>query len=874
MAEPLDRAFVEILPDFSQFGRNLQRETTRALADVERRFRTVFNRIERSAGGAAEDIASEFSDAFDDVADDAQDAARAAENALDDIDVPDVDLNVDVDPRQVDDEVDDAVRRVRPPTIPVNIDVDREGTFSRFISSITGVRLPIAGFLALGSAVGAAAVAAVQLTAAMAPAVGIIAAAPAAIGVFTGAVATLQVALLGVGDAFTAAVSGDAQEFAEALETLAPSAQAAAQTLRDITPLFQELQQAVQQEFFVGFDDTLQSIADTLIGPLTTGMTSVASQLSGITTRLGEAITSAAGVAFIESNFAALSNILANIQEPLGQLVESFLNLGTSTAVAFGGAETAGESLASLITRFADFVNAAAESGAAVDWVSNAITVFQQLGAIISPVVGIIGALGDAAAATGGNILGAFGEGLEVFETFLQSAAGMDTLIALFETFNTIGGALGDVLVGIGPALPPIINGINNLVSAVAPLIAPLAELVGTLLIALAPIFDSVTTAITPLIGPITQIIELLGPLLVQAIELMMPWVETLLELFAGQFAVTLSVVGALLGALAPIFTALTPLLMILIEVMTPIIELFGAFAEILGAILVPIIEGLGAILLWLVETVIVPILVPAIEFLAGLFSGLLSLAVTGFGDLFITTSGLVVTAFNLLRAIWQANTLVLSTAWRVLSNALQAAWNTINSRVFSPIKSGINTVRNAVSTALGGIRSGFNSFVTFVKGVPGRISGSLSNLFSPLASGFRSAINSVIDGWNSLSFTVPSVDLGALGSVGGFTVSTPNIPRLQVGGMSMGEGLAYLDPNEAILPLEDRRTESLLAGAIEQAMARMGGGVAPAAAGVGDINVDVRIGETPLNDIVDKRIDVNNRNMVRRARSGTRRNN
>jgi hypothetical protein len=69
----------------------------------------------------------------------------------------------------------------------------------------------------------------------------------------------------------------------------------------------------------------------------------------------------------------------------------------------------------------------------------------------------------------------------------------------------------------------------------------------------------------------------------------------------------------------------------------------------------------------------------------------------------------------------------------------------------------------------------------------------------------FRGVINTLIRGWNSLKFTVPSIDLGPLGKIGGFTIGTPDIPYLHQGGVVPGppgaDVLAVLQAGERVVP-------------------------------------------------------------------------
>lgn len=741
---------------------------------------------------------------------------------------------------------------------------------SSTLSSIVGIRLPTPAFAVLGGAMAAAAASAAQLAAALAPAVGIVAALPSGIGVLAAGMTTLSVATMGVGDAFEAAATGSAEEFEEAMEGLAPSVQEAAQAIRDMMPQLEELRNSVQGAFFQDFDDVLNSLADTLLGPVTTGMTSVATEINGIITGLAGVATSAEGVDFVTQSFAILSTILQNLQDPLIVLFSSILNVGTAINEAFG--ESAGAGLADMIMRFAQFLDQAAASGAAVQWINDALAVFQAIGDILSPLVGILGSIGAAASATGGNILGVFGQVLQVFDDFLASAQGQDILITIFESLNTVGDAFATVLGNIAPALPPIISGISAILGAVAPLLGPLSQLVGSVLGALAPILNVVAAAITPLITPLTEILNLLGPLLTDAISTLMPVIELLAGILADQLGIAIEVVGTILEALAPIITVVLDALAPLIEALQPLFEVLGLIADLVGAVLGPIIQVLGDILLWLVENVIVPFVIPIIEDLIEVLTVVLGAAIQWVVEQFQLAGEGMKVIWNFIKNTITQRVEEITEGWDNLVALFKVGWQILNNQVFTPVKNGINTVKNVVSSALDGIKSGWNTFVSFIKGIPGKISGALGSLFDPLADGFRSAINSVIDGWNNLSFSVPSVDLGALGSVGGFTVSTPNIPRLQVGGMSMGEGLAYLDPNEAILPLEDSRTETLLAGALRAALGGAGGGSAQTMAPP-NMSVTVRIGERELDAMIDTRIDSNNQQMLRRARSGTRRN-
>jgi phage-related protein len=748
---------------------------------------------------------------------------------------------------------------------------------SETLSSIADIRLPVPAFAALSLALSSAAASAVQFASALAPAVGIVAALPSGIGVLAAGMSTLSVATLGVGEAFEAAATGSAAEFEEAMEGLAPPVQAAAQAIRDMMPALEELRNSVQGAFFQDFDDVLNALAETLIGPVTTGMTAVATEINGIIVGLAGVATSAEGVTFVTQSFEIMAGILARLQEPLTALFSSLLSVGTAINEAFG--ENAGAGLAGLITQFAAFLEQAAASGQAVQWVNDALAVFQAIQDILSPIAGILGSIGAAAQTTGGNILGVFGQALQVFDDFLASAQGQAALVSIFEALNQVGDAFATVLSNIAPAIPPIFSGLSSILSAVSPLLGPLSELVGSVLSALAPILGVIAAAIQPLIAPLTEIITLLGGILVEAITAVMPLIEVLAELLGGALGVVLEVVAVALSAIAPILTVLLEALSPVIEALTPLFELLGVVAEIIGAVLAPIIQVLGDILLWIVDTIIVPILVPAIQVLADFLSVVLTAAIQYLVDYFQTAWEGLSILFEWLKNQFSAGIDAMVVIFEFLQDALKAGWDFIDRNTIQPFKRGFDALKDNIGNVIDGIENGWNGFVSFMKGIPGKISGALSDMFSPLADGFKSAINSVIRGWNNLSFSIPSVNIPGLGTIGGGTLNTPNIPYLASGALATGPTLAMVGEgrfNEAILPLGDPRVDSLLAsalsraGVMNQGNAGSGEETINATGRSGDNYFVVKIGERELTDIVVEQQNDMNQNTLRRARAGT----
>lgn len=153
---------------------------------------------------------------------------------------------------------------------------------------------------------------------------------------------------------------------------------------------------------------------------------------------------------------------------------------------------------------------------------------------------------------------------------------------------------------------------------------------------------------------------------------------------------------------------------------------------------------------------------------------------------------GKVVSGWNRVKAFtsraWNGIKALISVAMSVLRSRISSGMSAVQgamSRVWNSIKAKASSVWN-------GIKAMLSSFVGYVQGIPGRISGALSGMWSGLKSGFRGAINGVIGMWNRLSFSVPSVKIFGK-TLGGGTISTPNIPYMATGGTIASGGSAVV---------------------------------------------------------------------------------
>ena len=121
--------------------------------------------------------------------------------------------------------------------------------------------------------------------------------------------------------------------------------------------------------------------------------------------------------------------------------------------------------------------------------------------------------------------------------------------------------------------------------------------------------------------------------------------------------------------------------------------------------------------------------------------------------------------------------------AWDALKAIVDGVWDTI-----------FGVVRGAVT----------NVIPTIIAGAGQLIASAARTAFDGLKEPFISVLNWIIDKWNGIKFTVPSIDAGPI-HVGGQTIGVPQIPKLHSGGVVPGapgsETLALLEAGERVIP-------------------------------------------------------------------------
>lgn len=768
MAEDLGEGVVTVTLDESDAttaARRLGAELTRIL---DRASRAAGIRVARNLTNAIARLNPLVIDVDADTA-----AAQAAINSLSGGTVT-VDVDADITAAQA------AINSLTGGTVTVDVDVDR-GSLSRASSAISGLGKALGGLGALSAtagrltATGIAAASAAQsiagLTAALAPAIGIIAAGPAVILGFQAALGGLKLALSGVSDAFKAGLTGTTDQFNKALENLSPRAKAAAVEVRLLKPAFEELRNTVQDSFFARIEGEITATAKALSGPLKGGLSTIGAAWGQAARNVLQYVRSTDGVNNVSTILGATTKTLTGLSAVTDDVAAGFLQVGASVAKAFG--TKASNTITDLGNKVSAFLIKIADNGQAVQWVSDAIVVFRQLGSIAANVGGVISNVFKAAEGVGGGVLNNLKQLTQAMQDFTGSAQGQEAIGNIFATVSTIAAQLA-----------PIIGAVVSALGQVAPALQPLFTTIGP---AITSVIQALTPAIAELLPGVLAVVNgivgaLNGITGSGALTAISTAFSTILTSLAPLLPLIGDLVGAFVTALAPALTQLAlaaqPVIEALVTSLTPQIpklaEAFGSLALALVPLVTMFNEDFANAV-----AVILPAMVQALIFLTEALAGILTAfndadtALTAFG-----ANVARVVATIILKAVAEFTHLpqTIAIALAGLATAVQNRFNEAKAAAIRVVSSLLTTVSSFFASLPGRVASAIapvvqavtgafvrardgavaavsrlvSSVISFIASIPGKAAAALSGLGGVLVSAGASLISGLISGITS----------------------------------------------------------------------------------------------------------------------------
>jgi hypothetical protein len=800
MAGVLGRAFVQVFADLSKFTPGLRQEIKKALDEQTKGLR--FEELDKSANKAGKSAADELAKGVD----------SKIENNM-----------------------------------------EKEGKkggagFSKGLkSAISGIAaLFLPALIALG----------VEAAAALAPAALALAATfPAAIGALIGSMAVLKMATSGVGDALKSAFDPKkAAQFNEAMKKLAPAARSFVLEIKDLHPAFHQLQQDVQQTFFVQLQGVLTRVSRQLLPQLRTGLHQLSADLGQMGAKLLSAFGS--GKQDLASIFIAAHQAIKPFIPVVGQLASAFLTIAAVAGPLFASLSGG---FASLLGNFSQFIAEAADSGALAQFFDDALVILKQLGGLLGNVFDLVTSLISALQADGAQALGFLSQLVGQLAAFFATAEGKQALAEIFRLLNTALATMAAVLTPLLPAIGQLVGvlagGLADALERITPLLVSVADFLAAhpdLLTAAAAAWGVYKTALMA-VAVYEAIVNALNPV---------GWIIlAIAAIAAGAYliyknwdAVTraLKVAG---GAIKDFFVGIWN------WIISTGKDIGNWFAYTLPNFFLSIPGKIWA----------------ALQSLPGLLSQAFLAALNLAGQVIGTWVGLQIAFFmklpgwimDALRGIghlfvdlWNASLAAGKAALDLGVAAVMWVFTQLPVRIYNFVNRlpGIigGAFRSAWDWAKREVREGADAIVGFVQRLPGRISGFMRNVGHDILSGLRSGINSVISGFNS--------GIDRVGSM--VHIGLPHIPLLATGGLVNAPTLAVVGEAgpEAVIPMSDP--------ARAQAVAKKTGLLdilGSAATSAGSTMVKVYLGTREITDILDVRIDKKMNDQANELSYGTR---
>ncbi|WP_455833749.1 peptidoglycan DD-metalloendopeptidase family protein [Pseudarthrobacter siccitolerans] len=345
-----------------------------------------------------------------------------------------------------------------------------------------------------------------------------------------------------------------AQKAVEAMGKLTPAAQAAVASLLGVYAQLGEIRKIAQENFFTGFSGPLESLANTLMPQLATGVGAIASAFGAGAQIFMGSLEKALGNGVLESLLMGVADSVSILNTGISPVVEAFTTLGV---VGMQYMPQIAQFIADIATQFNDFIQAAAADGSLKTWIDGGIQGMKDMWSIVDSVVGIFGSLNQAAE-TGGAVstLSGLAAGLrdidaamqgEVFQTtmatlFSGAEAGSQGLLAALgpiadafvrgapalAEFLRLGGEIAGTFIGgvftalsdpaFGAGLVTFMEGLQGGVEAIAPLLPGLTQAFGNILTSAAPLVEqlgpSLVEVFTGFGNAVAGVLTWLGPLL------------------------------------------------------------------------------------------------------------------------------------------------------------------------------------------------------------------------------------------------------------------------------------------------------------------------------------------------------------------------
>lgn len=647
----------------------------------------------------------------------ALDLRQSLSNLREDVDIVVRDVNNGVDPLSLSANLDLAdslrditrdvefivqdVERSQEIQLQVELDEERVRHFREQIDALEGStrNLNLRGGRALGlfgtalagiTVAGGQAVNALAAVAAAVEQVGP-AAAVATSGILTVQLATntLKLAMVGVSDAIQDAFDPKVkpEDLAKEIEGLAPEAQKFVQQLVSMRSQLQGIQQEVQNRVFAGLSTDLKSLGNTLGPIITPALNRTADSLNAMARGAAAAAVQMGQQGVLGQALTGANTALETLEKAPARAVKSFSFLAAASSPALNRIATAvdkvslniqnklerafksgelekaidqavatigqlGRALGNFGSGFRNIINGISQNGQGLfDILEQVSQAFEDVTATKGFQQGLR-ALSDTARVVTATVLPLLSQALQALGPVLEALAKPVQLLV-----QSLGGALGKVIAALGPVLESLATAVGKLVPVFTPLIDLLGTLMSAILPILIPIFDALGEAFEAVAPFVKALADTIGGFLTPILESLGPIVTAFMTPFVTLYQTVFPKLTEILVELQPTFIQLGEALGKVLEAAAPVLQAFIDTSIAIVDRLLPPIQPLIDVLLFLAETalkgvaaVLTEFVVPALEVVTDLFNGDYQAAVIKSQDITQGFKEAVVQAFLELR--------------------------------------------------------------------------------------------------------------------------------------------------------------------------------------------------------------------------------
>jgi phage-related protein len=393
----------------------------------------------------------------------------------------------------------------------------------------------VAGFGVLGSQAVTGAI--LGFTASVSAMVGALAAVPGALAALVGIFATVKIGLLGIGDAMKT-LGGTAEEFAEGIKDLAPSAQGFMKALRGMRDEAKALRLGVQQELFRGLGKEVQALGGVYLPMLKDRLSEIAGALNQGTREFSRMLRQGNRVADVSALLSGTRGAALGLMRGVRNIVEAFLDLARGGQRSLDGI---GASIERVTGRFAAWAKAAREAGDVQRWIDTGFAALKAFGEVLGNIGSIFSGVFRAMEGSASGPFGTLKEITGGLADLVNSVAGQDALRSFFASASQA-----------ATALMPVIGGVFDLIKNLAPVLANIATGIGPgltdFLKALGAEFgtlggegSSLGEALGEFLRSLIPVIPMVGDLIrmiVRAVQVLAPFGPALLALAGALYGV------------------------------------------------------------------------------------------------------------------------------------------------------------------------------------------------------------------------------------------------------------------------------------------------------------------------------------------------